>query len=179
MRFTINFLQPPAVGVGEFPLLAGSCRPLAAIRNKSVIVYRSSHPRKKCSVQPINDEQTMSNLSSFSALSKPPYYAVIFSSQRVKDNGEEYENMAAKMLELVEKQVGFLGFESARDPNGFGITVSYWASQEAISAWKDQIDHITAQKMGKSDWYTNYQVRVAKVERSYGNHASSNDTNTH
>ncbi|CAM2871220.1 hypothetical protein PASE110613_05245 [Paenibacillus sediminis] len=55
---------------------------------------------------------------------KPPYYAVIFSSQRTEgDHG--YEEMADEMVKLASEQAGFLGVESSRDENGFGITISY------------------------------------------------------
>lgn len=55
------------------------------------------------------------------AILEPPYYAVIFSSKRTEgDNG--YGNMAKKMVELATRQPGCLGAESARGPDGFGIT---------------------------------------------------------
>lgn len=102
----------------------------------------------------------------------PPYYAVIFTSRRTPgDRG--YGSMAARMAELAATQPGFLGLESARDGDGFGITVSYWASEEAIRAWKDQLDHRQAQQAGTKVWYADYQVRVAKVERAYGFPAST------
>jgi heme-degrading monooxygenase HmoA len=45
---------------------------------------------------------------------QPPYYAVIFSSQRTEgDRG--YGKMAEKMLELALQQKGFLGVESVRE----------------------------------------------------------------
>ncbi len=96
---------------------------------------------------------------------KPPYYAVIFSSQRTAgDDG--YADMAAQMMALAAKQPGFLGVESARD--GLGITVSYWENQEAISAWKQNAEHQLAQRLGRNQWYSAFRVRVAKVERDYG-----------
>ncbi|WP_167613022.1 antibiotic biosynthesis monooxygenase family protein [Maribellus sediminis] len=96
---------------------------------------------------------------------KPPYFAVIFTSVRTEgDNG--YQAMSEKMLELANIQPGFLGVESAR--NEIGITVSYWESLEAIKAWKSNIDHLEAQKLGKEKWYEVYKVRIAKVERDYG-----------
>jgi len=95
---------------------------------------------------------------------KPPYYAVIFSSLRTEeDNG--YEEMSAKMIEEVEKQPGFLGFETAREI--IGITVSYWKDQESIRKWKNHLEHRVAQKKGKSEWYSHYIVRICKVERDY------------
>ena len=51
---------------------------------------------------------------------------------------------------------------------GLGITVSYWTSEEAIRNWKANAEHRIAQETGKSRWYADYQLRVAKVERAYG-----------
>lgn len=94
----------------------------------------------------------------------PPYYAVIFTSLRTDvDNG--YHEMADKMVELAQLQPGYLGMESVRD--GLGITVSYWESLEAIKAWKQQTDHLYAQKMGREQWYSAYTTRICKVEREY------------
>ena len=94
----------------------------------------------------------------------PPYYSVIFTSERTKgENG--YTEMADRMLELASKQSGFLGAESAR--NEIGITVSYWKSLDAIKLWKMNMEHIEAQRKGIKEWYKRYKVRIAKVERDY------------
>lgn len=95
---------------------------------------------------------------------EPPYYAVIFTSVRT-DGDRGYAETARRMVELAKEQPGFLGIESARD--GLGITVSYWLSLEAISAWKENAEHRMAQARGR-DWYASFRVRVAKVERAYG-----------
>lgn len=97
----------------------------------------------------------------------PPFYAVIFSSQRTEgDRG--YIRMAERMVELARQQPGFLAVESVRGPDGFGITVSYWADKESITAWKRHAEHQTAQCTGQRIWYADYRVRVALVERDYG-----------
>ncbi|WP_438446336.1 antibiotic biosynthesis monooxygenase family protein [Gorillibacterium sp. sgz5001074] len=94
---------------------------------------------------------------------QPPYYAVIFTSQRTEgDNG--YGKMADRMVELASRQKGFLGVESARDEQ-LGITVSYWDSLESIRAWKENAAHRTAQDRGKAEWYKSFALRVCKVER--------------
>ncbi|WP_430908788.1 antibiotic biosynthesis monooxygenase family protein [Maribacter sp. 2-571] len=93
-----------------------------------------------------------------------PYYAVIFTSGRTEgDKG--YADMARSMERLAKEQPGFLGMESARET--IGITVSYWESMQAIAHWKQQTDHLLAQKKGIADWYSWYKVRVCLVERSY------------
>ena len=101
----------------------------------------------------------------FAATPSPPYYAVIFTSLRTEgDNG--YAEMAEAMGRLVPTQPGFLGFESARE--GLGITVSYWESLEAIAAWKQNYEHLVAQRRGHADWYRSFKVRICRVEREYG-----------
>jgi len=98
---------------------------------------------------------------------QPPYYAVVFSSQR-SEGDQGYAAMAERMEELARQQPGFLGLESARGADGFGITVSYWSSEDAIVAWKAHLEHQTAQTLGRERWYTHYSLRVARVERAYG-----------
>lgn len=96
-----------------------------------------------------------------------PYYAVIFSSRRTEgDNG--YGAMADEMMRMASEQPGFISVESVRDSSGYGITVSYWESLEAISGWKRNEDHRVAQEKGKREWYRDYKVRICKVEREYG-----------
>lgn len=94
-----------------------------------------------------------------------PCYAVIFSSQRTSDDPTGYAATAARMDELARQQPGFLGVESARGVDGFGITVSYWATLEAIDAWRSQLEHRAAQAQGRGSWYASFDLRVAKVER--------------
>ena len=107
------------------------------------------------------------NTSPFTQLPEPPYYSVIFSAQRT--SGESgYAHMAERMVELAANQPGYLGVESARGADGFGITVSYWTSLDAIAAWRRQAEHRVAQETGKSLWYGHYELRIACVERAYG-----------
>lgn len=97
----------------------------------------------------------------------PPYYAVIFSSLLAPEAGEDYQVMADKMEILATGHSGYLGMESVRQADGHGITVSYWQDSESIQRWKQDIDHILAQKMGKEHWYQQYSVSVSLVERQY------------
>jgi heme-degrading monooxygenase HmoA len=95
----------------------------------------------------------------------PPYYAVIFTSVRTAgDHG--YQEMARRMVELANQQDGFLGVESAR--NEVGITVSYWRDLESIKKWKAHMEHTIAREKGRSTWYAEFKVRIAKVESDYG-----------
>lgn len=95
---------------------------------------------------------------------RPPYYAVIFTSLMNSDtNG--YDEMADRMEVLAQQEEGFIGIESAR--NTVGITVSYWKDLDAIKRWKMNVEHQEAQKLGRSEWYKSFSVKIAKVERAY------------
>ena len=99
-------------------------------------------------------------------LPPPPYYVVTFASQRTQGDAG-YGAMADEMVALAAKQPGYLGLESARGSDGFGITNSFWADEASIKAWKAVVDHLEAQRRGRAEWYHAYAVRVAKVERAY------------
>jgi len=84
------------------------------------------------------------------ALPQPPYYAVIFTSVRTLLD-KDYEATSNRMLDLASQQPGFLGVDSAQE--NIGITVSYWKNLESIQNWKNQTEHIQAQKNGQEFWY--------------------------
>jgi heme-degrading monooxygenase HmoA len=102
----------------------------------------------------------------FASTPEPPYYAVIFTSQRTEgDHG--YAAMAEEMFERAMAQPGCSGAESVRSPDGLGITVAYFTDEDAIAAWKADARHLEAQQQGKDRWYSHYELRVARVERDY------------
>jgi heme-degrading monooxygenase HmoA len=105
--------------------------------------------------------------SKFTKLPHLACYAVIFSSQRTEtDNG--YAEAAERMEELIATMPGYLGAESVRGDDGFGITVAYFDTEENILAWRNQAEHADARRRGREEWYSHFEVRIAKVERAYG-----------
>jgi heme-degrading monooxygenase HmoA len=99
---------------------------------------------------------------------EPPYYAVIFTSRRNSHDAAGYGEMAEWMHTLAAQQPGYLGMESARDPDGLGITVSYWQTLDDISAWRHHAEHALARGQGRAHWYDAYALRISRIERSYG-----------
>lgn len=104
--------------------------------------------------------------SPFAHLPEPPYYVVIFSSRRTEgDNG--YGNMAETMARLASEQPGYLGVESVRDADGFGITNSYWADREAFSMEGRGFPRRRTEVRTRA-LVRGISGRVARVERAYG-----------
>jgi glutathione S-transferase len=95
-------------------------------------------------------------------------FAVIFASQYSGTGVPDgYDAAADAMVALAKKQPGFLGIESARGADGFGITVSYWDSLEAIKNWREHPEHRAVQARGRESYYARYDLRVCSVERGY------------
>ena len=103
----------------------------------------------------------------FAPTPEPPYYAVIFTTLMDLDETDRraYEATAERMEELAVSQPGYLGIESARS-DGLGITVSYWESEAAITAWRNHAEHTVARDRGRAAWYDAFELRVARVERA-------------
>lgn len=97
----------------------------------------------------------------------PPYYTVIFTSQRTTvDDG--YSELNDELYEEALSFDGYIGAESLRNAEGFGVAVLYWKDAESIKRWANYAKHIRAKQKGKELWYEGYRVRIAKVEREYG-----------
>ncbi|HET9836451.1 MAG TPA: antibiotic biosynthesis monooxygenase [Rhodanobacteraceae bacterium] len=107
----------------------------------------------------------MSSDSTFAKLPEPPHYAVIFSSHRRVREDDGYDAMSERLFALVQQQSGFLGAESARGAGGFGITVAYFESEEAIAAWRRHAEHVPARDQGRAEWYDGYEIRIARGAR--------------
>ncbi len=98
---------------------------------------------------------------------KPPYYAVVFSSQRTDNDSDAYGEMDERMRKLATQQPEYLGVETVAGEDGFAMTVSYWESLEAIENWREQAEHKIAQAQGREKWYEKYKLRICLVETEY------------
>ncbi|MGW5118519.1 antibiotic biosynthesis monooxygenase family protein [Streptomyces noursei] len=101
------------------------------------------------------------------AAHEPPYYVAVFTTVRTQDQ-DGYGETNARMEELVKDVPGFLGMDHAQTPGGLGITVGYFRDADALTQWRSNAEHRAAQERGRAEWYQNYTLHVAKVERSHG-----------
>ncbi len=92
-------------------------------------------------------------------------YAVIFKA-KVKQFDEEYSSMAAQLRDRALTQFNCREFVAVTEDN-FEIAISYWDSLDDIKRWKQDELHLHAQRKGKRQWYSCYQVEVVEIQRSY------------
>ena len=92
-------------------------------------------------------------------------FVVIFKAE-AKEFDMAYRETADRMRELALNQYGCQGMESVFE-DGKEITLSYWLSEDDIKNWKNNMEHLLAQKKGAEEWYRSYQVEIAEIKRGY------------
>lgn len=111
--------------------------------------------------------------------------AVIFEVIPHADKKQAYLDMAAEMRPLVEQIDGFVSverFQSLTDPDKL-LSVSFFRDEAALEDWRRLTGHRKAQKAGRTSYFKDYRLRVARVLRDYGMHerdeapADSRDVN--
>lgn len=93
-------------------------------------------------------------------------HAVIFKA-RVRELDQTYHETVRRMRELALREYGCLEFLSVTEGDR-EISVSYWNSLEDIERWKHNAEHLRAQALAGSKWYSDYQVEVVEIVRAYG-----------
>ena len=92
-------------------------------------------------------------------------YAVIFRAE-IDKTDSAYSEMAAQMRNLAKNKYGCIEFTSVTEGTN-EIAISYWQSLEQITLWKNDVNHMAAQELGRSKWYKKYQVQVVEIIREY------------
>jgi heme-degrading monooxygenase HmoA len=92
---------------------------------------------------------------------------VLFRSRLTEQAGDDYGAMATEMLARARTMPGFVDFKSFRSDDGERLSVIRWESEDTLRAWKEDAEHIIAQRLGREKWYQYYRLEVAEVVRSY------------
>ncbi len=104
----------------------------------------------------------------YSNVPTPPYYAVVFTSINADVDYTEHVAMYGGLVPRASMHDGYLGIEPARNGDGTGVAVVYFRDLESITAWARDPEHQVAKRKGRQLWYSQYMIRICKVEREYG-----------
>jgi heme-degrading monooxygenase HmoA len=96
-------------------------------------------------------------------------YAVIFEVMPTAEGKDEYLQIASQLRRFLEGRDGFISIERFQSLGEEGkiLSLSFWESEESIEAWRNLIEHRSAQRAGKDRLFRYYRIRVAKVVRDY------------
>ena len=87
-------------------------------------------------------------------------FVVIFEVEINQERKDEYLKIASILKEQLVNQKGFISverFQSLIDEKKL-LSLSYWEDEEAILAWKKNIDHMSAQKKGRESIFKDYKI---------------------
>ncbi len=96
---------------------------------------------------------------------------VVIFEVKVKPEGiKEYLQLASELRNALDDMDGFISVERFTSLTNEGklVSLSFWESEEAVSTWRNSIDHKRAQQKGRFELFIDYRIRVAKVLRDYG-----------
>ena len=96
-------------------------------------------------------------------------YAVIFEVEPKAEHRQHYLDTAAALKQELEQVPGFISverFASLINDNKL-VSLSFWESEEAIRAWRVNVNHQSAQTAGINRYFSDFRIRVARVERDY------------
>lgn len=91
---------------------------------------------------------------------------VVLFRSRLVEPAEGYSEMAAEMLERAKTMPGFVDFKSFKAEDGERLSVVRWQDEETMQAWREDVRHRVAQRLGRERWYESYDIEVAEVIRA-------------
>jgi heme-degrading monooxygenase HmoA len=84
---------------------------------------------------------------------------------RLRDPAPGYEQTAARMVELAQQQPGFRALKTFAAEDGERVTISEFDSLAAVDAWRANLEHLEAQRRGRSEFYAEYSLQTCELIR--------------
>ncbi|NOX67898.1 MAG: antibiotic biosynthesis monooxygenase [Gammaproteobacteria bacterium] len=96
--------------------------------------------------------------------------AVIFEVWPKSDHEQDYFDAAQALKVSLEAVPGFISVERFRSVSDTGkiLALSFFESEAALQTWRNTDEHRKTQALGRSDYFKDYRLRIATVQRDYG-----------
>ena len=100
-------------------------------------------------------------------------HTVIFEAIPHPDRWDDYLNIAAALFSELEQVDGFISVErfSSLTNEGKVLSLSFWRDEDAVRRWREHTQHRGAQRIGRSEIFADYRLRIATIDRDYGKYA--------
>ena len=90
---------------------------------------------------------------------------VIFRNRLRPEASDAYGALAPEIAALAQQQPGFVSMKTFMAADGERVTIAEFESDEAVAAWRAHPEHREAQRRGKMEFYSEYQLQVCEVLR--------------
>ncbi len=97
-------------------------------------------------------------------------FVVIFEVLPAPGQQETYLALAASLRGVLEGITGFRSVERFTAPTrpGWLLSLSFWETEAALIAWREQGDHRVAQARGRQEIFADYRLRVGRIAAAPG-----------
>lgn len=86
----------------------------------------------------------------------------VFRSRRRQGKDAAYGEMSRDMEDAARVSTGFVDYAEFTAADGERVAVVTFANLEAHAAWRDDVRHRAAQRMGREQFYDDYSVQVGE-----------------
>ncbi len=100
-------------------------------------------------------------------------YIVLFEVKPTKEGKAKYLELAAMLKPMLEGFEGFVAMERFQSLNDADkvLSMNIWESEEALSRWRNTVEHRMSQLQGKTELFESYKITVTSVLREYTSNA--------
>ena len=94
---------------------------------------------------------------------------VLFEVMPTKEGKQRYLDLAAMLKPMLAGFEGFIRAErfSSLNEEGKLLSMNVWTDEEAVTRWRNVMEHRMSQKEGREQLFESYRITVCSVLRSY------------
>jgi heme-degrading monooxygenase HmoA len=78
---------------------------------------------------------------------------------------EEYVALAEKIAAIARTMPGFISHKGYFADDGERVSIAEFEHEEGMRAWRTNPEHIAAQTLARTKYYTEYNVQICRLER--------------
>jgi heme-degrading monooxygenase HmoA len=89
----------------------------------------------------------------------------VFRSRLMPGLQEEYVALVDRMAELAKTMPGYIAHKGFFAEDGERCTIVEFADEKGQEAWRTNVEHIGAQRLGRTKYYETYDLQICSVLR--------------
>ncbi len=100
---------------------------------------------------------------------KDPKEVLVIFRLHLREGADEaaYQATSRRMHELVDGWPGFISLKEYRSEDGEVLDIARFRDEASLQAWRQEPEHLEAQRRGREEFYDRYHIQAARVIRDY------------
>lgn len=80
---------------------------------------------------------------------------------------DELTALGGRMYEIASSMRGFVSYKDFAAEDGEFVSIVEFESLDTLRAWREHPEHVRAQQLGKSTYFSEYHIQVCDSVRDY------------